>query len=175
MKNKTTKIDYKASYSKYLNRYDGDADFERMLSSALSLTFQNFIVKIDTDERFAKKWAIPLEEKKEEVKTGTIQLTGCGTISGISYLTSDANSLKINGGNSVTIATDNFIKWELIDTIVKDTCIELVYKGNSTIFYSFPLQPKIKKMIYGVKDGKFGLIKEVEGRYIPATEESYSF
>lgn len=82
------------------------------------------------------------------------------------------NSILVSGNNLWTSPV-------LIDTIVNDDRIELVYKCYSLITYSSWLEstpaPRIYKDVYGSVDGKLQKIKTVEGMYIPATTESYEF
>lgn len=76
----------------------------------------------------------------------------------------------------------------IIDTIIKEDCIEIIYKAepnnsyNNSIITSYseeqaPVKAKIWKDIYGVINGKFGKIKTIEGVYTPeqVIAENYSF
>lgn len=78
----------------------------------------------------------------------------------------------------------------IIDTIIKEDCIEILYKAepnasyNNSIITAYsegqdspPVKAKIWKDVYGVSDGKFGKIKTIEGVYTPeqVIAEDYSF
>lgn len=73
---------------------------------------------------------------------------------------------------------------ELIDTILSDHKLELVYQQRSNYTYTvstamgsaFPeCYPRIYKDVYEIVDGKLTKTRTVEGEYVPPQEESYTF
>jgi len=62
---------------------------------------------------------------------------------------------------------------ELLDVIVNQENIEIVYKRQSMVYtgYGMPL-PEIYKVVYSRIDGSE---KTIFGKYIPAQKESYKF
>jgi hypothetical protein len=61
----------------------------------------------------------------------------------------------------------------LLDTIVKEDAIELVYKRQYQVSNNWGMtNPEVYKEIYSRTDGT---IRVEQGRYIPAEEESYDF
>jgi len=77
---------------------------------------------------------------------------------------------------STNMFVSKYSSVDLIDTLVSEDIIELVYKGvlaYNTNPYSFNVE--IWKDVYGCVDGKLVKIEQVFGEYIPPQEESYSF
>jgi hypothetical protein len=77
----------------------------------------------------------------------------------------------------MTISRYSCVK--LIDTLIFEDRIELVYRGilSST---ALPIQQHIHnfeiwKNVYGCINGKFAMIEHVFGEYVPAQEETYKF
>lgn len=75
----------------------------------------------------------------------------------------------------------NFNEWSfpvLIKTEVYEDRIELIYKQEPnftyTVGYSIP-DPKIFKIIYSCKNGKWHVSEKIEGKYILAIDETYEF
>ncbi len=98
----------------------------------------------------------------------------------------------INGNSTISITGDagwsvttgaytsnQYTMDELVKTIVKEDCIELIYKKEPMWHYTNGGKPDpiITKRVYGVVNGKFGLIKTVNGTYTPShvEPESYNF
>lgn len=91
--------------------------------------------------------------------------TGIGTSSGT-----------VIPGVSTTTVFDGWQTPELIDTIVNNDSIELVYKQHSSISYNFGgILSRVYKIIYSCQDGKWHISKQIFGDIISATEESYQF
>ncbi len=68
----------------------------------------------------------------------------------------------------------------LIDTIVNNKSIELVYRQDSQFTYTtigIDLDPDIKifKVIYSCKKGKWHKSEKIKGQYISASDETYEF
>lgn len=80
---------------------------------------------------------------------------------------------------SITFNLNTYGEKILIDTIVNEDSIELVYKSYPILIYTYHYgsspEPKIWKDIYKCVDGKLKVSETIEGRYIKATEESYEF
>lgn len=95
-------------------------------------------------------------------------------------VSSSSNNLQgvvVSLGESGTTASGFFESFysspELINTIVTDTTVELVYKRHSLIKSGFTDSiPHIYKHVYSRTDGS---VKVVDGTYIPAQKEFYSF
>ncbi len=78
--------------------------------------------------------------------------------------------------NTITIDPLNIIQPNLVDTIVKDDCIELIYKQESYVSGNWNFSDsKIFKIIYSCKDGKWDVSERIYGKIIKATKESYEF
>jgi predicted oxidoreductase len=101
----------------------------------------------------------------------------------INTINVNGSSATITGGEwSVGTSTSIMGQYsmdELVKTIVKEDCIELIYKKEAMWHYTNGVKPDpvITKRVYGVVDGKFGLIKTVSGKYSPVRvePESYDF
>lgn len=90
--------------------------------------------------------------------------------------------LSISGGNTSMTDISNLWQFpELLHTQITEEGVEQVFRENPSITYTtciYPYtapDPRIYKNIYRIVDGKLILIKRVEGRYIPPTQESYTF
>ena len=82
-------------------------------------------------------------------------------------------TLPISGTTASSYFNSFYSSPELIDTIVTDTTVELVYKRHSLITSGFTTSiPHIYKHVYSRTDGS---VKVVDGTYIPAQKEFYSF
>lgn len=78
--------------------------------------------------------------------------------------------------NTITMDSLNIIQPYLVDTIVKDDCIELIYKQMSNYSNNWGELPIIVfKIIYSCKDGKWDVSERIYGKIIKATKESYEF
>lgn len=78
--------------------------------------------------------------------------------------------------------TANYSEWGvpfLIDTIVNQDSIELVYRQDPnftyTTLYGVQPEPEIFKVIYSCQKGKWHKSDKIEGEYVSASDESYSF
>ena len=73
---------------------------------------------------------------------------------------------------NVTFTTSsNYSTPELIDTIVQEDCIKLIYKRQSMLANNWGLpNPEIYAEVYSRIDGSMRI---VNGQYIPAQTESY--
>lgn len=81
--------------------------------------------------------------------------------------------LPISGTDATSYFNSFYSSPELIDTVVTDTDIELIYKRHSLITSGFGTNtPHVYKHVYSRTDGS---VKVVDGTYIPAEKESYSF
>jgi hypothetical protein len=106
--------------------------------------------------------------------SGSIPITG-------GNITITNGSLISDYGSTITTYIYNqpkYISTELIDTIILEDKIELVYKGylyNPYLITSKTQSIEIWKDIYGCVDGKFGKIETILGEHLPATKESYIF
>jgi len=63
----------------------------------------------------------------------------------------------------------------LIDTLVFDDRIELVYKQSSVLVTRPLIPPKIFKVVYSCKKGKWHQSEKIEGSYRSASDETYEF
>lgn len=64
----------------------------------------------------------------------------------------------------------------LVNTIVKDDCIELIYKQMSNYSNNWGEIPALVfKKIYSCKNGKWHVSNKIPGKYIPAKQEEYKF
>jgi hypothetical protein len=96
------------------------------------------------------------------------------TYSGIT--TGIINAFPWNGSASTYVTAPKYSSVELIDTLIFEDRIELVYKGVLSLStWSQGYNIEIWKNVYGCVDGKFSMIEHVIGEYIPAQDESYSF
>ena len=95
---------------------------------------------------------------------------------GSSEVTNLQGKFDINAHSSTatTFSQFGYTSPELIDTIVTDEAIELVYKRYSLISNGLgqSAPPHIYKHVYSRTDGS---VKVVDGQYIPAQREYYSF
>ena len=84
-----------------------------------------------------------------------------------------------NNGDCTSLIWNPYANPILVKTIVRLDSIELIYKADSNIVLTtYPAQypdPKVWKEIYGVVDGKFGIIKIIDGEYQAAQDEDYLF
>lgn len=104
---------------------------------------------------------------------------GCyGTISGATNFGIDLAS-----GKEFSV-TNTHANWQikqygepqLIDTIVKDDSIELVYTETKLWSMSFgDVEKRVFKIIYSCKEGKWNKSDKIYGEIIPASEERYEF
>ena len=107
--------------------------------------------------------------------TTTTVTAGNGTI-----VTGTTGGAVSTGGTMVI--TPQYGPARLIETIVKEDCIELVYRSDPQFSFTIagsgtqPI-PKVWKEVYGVVEGKFGKIKSIDGEHVPAvnTPETYEF
>ena len=81
-------------------------------------------------------------------------------------------------------STTDFNEWlepELIDTVELIDSIELVYKQEPAYTYTtngfYPLgnPPRIFKVVFSCKDGKWHKSERIEGRYVYPMGEGYEF
>jgi len=81
--------------------------------------------------------------------------------------------MKITSNTGNTSSINFYSTPELLDVIVTQENIELVYKRQSMVYtgYGMPL-PEIYKVVYSRIDGSE---KTIFGKYIPAQKESYKF
>ena len=99
--------------------------------------------------------------------------SGTATIPNINFLQTD----------DCTSGTMSWNPWSypsLIDTIVRQESIELVYRQDeniiaTTTFDFNPPRIKIFKVIYSCKKGKWHKSERIEGSYISASDETYEF
>lgn len=78
--------------------------------------------------------------------------------------------------NTITNDLLNISPSYLVDTIVKDDCIELIYKQMSNYSNNWGELPiLVFKIIYSCKDGKWNVSEHIYGKIIKATKESYEF
>ena len=79
--------------------------------------------------------------------------------------------------------TSNFEQYTypyIIDTIVNDGSIEIVYRQDPTFTFTTGFcdaqpDPKIYKIIYSCKKGKWHQSEKIEGNFVPSSGESYEF
>lgn len=68
---------------------------------------------------------------------------------------------------------------QLISTREVGDTIEMVYKETTDIIYlvfpSIPVPPKVYKIIYSCKDGKWNKSEKIYGEIIPSQGETYKF
>ncbi len=81
-----------------------------------------------------------------------------------------------------TGTTAGFNPWSnpyLIDTIVNQDSIELIYRQDAQFSYTTGQEShtdiKIFKIIYSCKKGKWHKSERIEGSYISASDETYEF
>lgn len=69
----------------------------------------------------------------------------------------------------------------LINTIITEEGVEQVFRQENTITMTsniypyFSPPPRIYKNVYRIVEGKLKLTETIEGRYLPAKDESYEF
>ena len=83
-------------------------------------------------------------------------------------------------GNTGTVNTDGFGYPCLIDTIVKQDSIELVYRRDPLFSYTVSEHvaqpdPKIFKVIYSCKNKKWHQSERIEGSFVGVKDETYQF
>ena len=78
--------------------------------------------------------------------------------------------------NTITNDLLNISPSYLVDTIVKDDCIELIYKQESYVSGNWNFSDsKIFKIVYSCNDGQWDVSERIYGKIIKATKESYEF
>ncbi len=99
------------------------------------------------------------------------------------YIHVAPSSWNSTSGTTTTTSFDCYGDQILVDVLIKETTIEVIYKRVSQITYTTTLAyhssppDKVWKEVYGVKDDKLALLKTIHGthikeQYIP---ESYDF
>lgn len=90
--------------------------------------------------------------------------------------------LNVNTGASDTSSITSWDGWGnpyIIDTILGNKSIELVYRRDAQFTHTvFPVStpnPKIFKIIYSCKNGKWHKSEKIKGYYVSKKEESYEF
>lgn len=112
-------------------------------------------------------------KKKKTERATIVNLQG----SGVNLST----GISVASGNitSTTFNTNSYGEKILIDTIVNDDSIELVYKAYPIITYTFHFGnqpvPRVWKDIYKCVKGKLQIAETIEGTYVEARDESYEF
>ena len=84
------------------------------------------------------------------------------------------------GGGTTSASSDGYGYPYIIDTIVTNKSIEIVYRRDANFTYSIggPTSmpyPQIYKIIYSVKKGKWHVSDKIPGLFVPASGEGYSF
>jgi hypothetical protein len=95
-----------------------------------------------------------------------------GTVNSVNYLDT--------GCTGTTVCFEPWSNPYLIDTIVLEKSIELVYRQDAqfsyaTLGYEPQTDIKIFKIIYSCKKGKWHKSKPIKGSYISAEDETYEF
>ena len=89
------------------------------------------------------------------------------------------SSFGLANATSSTVTYNQYGFPSLIDTLIKDDCIELVYRANPVFHYSNGMQPdpKIWKEVYRSVNGKIEKVETIDGKYIPELNrpEGYEF
>lgn len=89
------------------------------------------------------------------------------------------NNLYVTTGFSATsgyVEVNQYGEPRLMDTIVKDDCIELVYTETKLWSMSFgDVDKRVFKIVYSCKEGKWNKSEKIYGEIIPASEEKYEF
>lgn len=84
----------------------------------------------------------------------------------------------ITGGAFISTSVSMYSQQILSTREVGET-IEMVYKEVSNVNYlvypSLPIPPKVYKVVYSCKEGKWDKSEKIYGKIIPAQEESYKF
>lgn len=106
-----------------------------------------------------------------ENKTQAENLVGSSDVTNLQVKFVDINA---RSGTATEYFNSLYSSPELIDTVVTDEAIELVYKRYSLISNGLgqSAPPHIYKHVYSRTDGS---VKVVDGQYIPAQREYYSF
>lgn len=117
----------------------------------------------------------PIKGQPTELATGFGFNTGTGA--GVGIISSNQNSASFGsgGGTSNTANLNHYSAPVLIDTIVTDETIELVYKRENLIWAGMPANGRnieVYKVVYSRFDGSAVI---VQGRYIAPSDESYMF
>lgn len=90
---------------------------------------------------------------------------------------SKTDYLFTDGGT--TTSFDRWGKPYLIDTVVLEDSIELIYRQDSNLTYTVNWQihedVKIYKIVFSCKNGKWHVSDNIEGKYIHARGETYEF
>ena len=79
--------------------------------------------------------------------------------------------------NSVTNYSD-FGEPFLVDTIINEKSIELIYKENSNYaYFTYPpmVDQRVFKIIFSCKNGKWHKSERIYGEIIPASDETFIF
>lgn len=83
-----------------------------------------------------------------------------------------------------TWSTSSLNPWQLpvlINTIITEDGVEQIFRQESSITMTsniypyFSPPPRIYKNVYRIVEGKLKLTETIEGRYLPAKDESYEF
>lgn len=81
--------------------------------------------------------------------------------------------------NAGITSDNNWSKPIIISIEEVDETIEFIYKQTSNIcFTTFPStspEPRISKVIFSCKDGKWNKSEPIYGKIIPAKDETYDF
>lgn len=88
--------------------------------------------------------------------------------------------MKADTGSLTASSTAWLNQWSeptLVETIVKDESIELIYFQYPTVTFSYHSAPKniCFKIIYSCIDGKWNKSEPIYGEVIPASKETYEF
>lgn len=92
------------------------------------------------------------------------------------------DNIDIGNTDDITSNTGSWDPWSeprLIDTIVNEKSIELIYRQDSqiTLTVGWDSTPEIRifKVIYSCRKGKWHESEQIEGEYISASDEGYEF
>lgn len=97
----------------------------------------------------------------------------------VTSIKNNGGGITVSGHSGNATSTTFMMGWiqpSLIDTIVNDDSIELIYKQNGSISNNFGSIPsRVYKIIYSCKNGMWHVSEPVIGKIIEATEEKYEF
>lgn len=87
------------------------------------------------------------------------------------------------GGNLLSNTTIDSNYWSfpvLLETILTEDGVEQIFKQDCLVTYTIAgynssPSPRVYKNVYKIIEGKLKLTETIEGRYLPAKDESYEF
>lgn len=97
--------------------------------------------------------------------------------------TSNQNFLDFNNTTTALVSTDGFGTPYIIDTVVKEGCVEVVFRREPTVTYTtYEVNgynarpyPQIYKIRYYAQGDQLVASEKIYGRFLPSRGEGYEF